>query len=90
MSREYKSYRFMDKDPIIDFMRTAVKDSGWSYQKLSEETGVSIGTFYNWFHGKTRKPQYATVMAVTRTLGYGVEFIKRRGVVVPIKRKVYG
>jgi hypothetical protein len=66
----YKSYNFTDKDPIIDEIRTIYQDSGANYHWVSENSGVSQGTLSNWFGGKTRKPQAATVNAVLRCLGY--------------------
>jgi transcriptional regulator with XRE-family HTH domain len=59
----YKSYSFRDKDPIIDAMRTAIADTGDSLAKVSERSGVSAGTMGNWFNGRTRRPQFATVAA---------------------------
>jgi DNA-binding phage protein len=71
----YKSYNFVDKDPVIDKMRGVVKDL--SYGEISEKSGVSASTLYNWFEGNTKRPQYATVIAVMRSLGYKEQFIKR-------------
>lgn len=59
--RLYKSYMFKDKDPIIDAMRTAFEDAGGSYAKLKAKSSVSSSTIYNWFNGKTKRPQFATV-----------------------------
>lgn len=64
--KPYKSYRFLTKDPIIDLTRTVVQDSGYSYAEISHASGVSANTMYNWFHGKTRRPQFATIEAVGR------------------------
>ena len=58
--RLYKSYMFRDKDPIIDAMRTAFEDAGGSYSKLTK-SNVSYSTVHNWFKGKTKRPQFATV-----------------------------
>lgn len=65
----YRNYQFMDKDPAIDLARTAIEDSGKSYQKIHEGSNVSTTTLYNWFHGKTRRPQFATVASVLLTCG---------------------
>jgi DNA-binding phage protein len=75
----YTSYNFVDKDPIIDKMRSMVKREGLKYGKISELSGVSATTMHNWFEGKTRRPQYATVMAVVHALGYRVAYTKRGG-----------
>jgi transcriptional regulator with XRE-family HTH domain len=74
----YKSYSFVDKDPAIDFARTAIQDSGLTYQQVSELSDVSVGTMIGWFHGKTRRPQYATIMAVMRGIGYEQRWVKTR------------
>jgi DNA-binding phage protein len=72
----YLSYNFIDKDPIIDKLRTLIQRDGWTYQQVSEKSGVTVQTMYNWFTGPTRKPQYATVMAVVRALGYRMAIVK--------------
>jgi len=73
----YTSYNFTDKDPVIDKVRTLVNREGLSYKEIHEKSGVTISTMYAWFEGKTRRPQYATVMAVVHALGYRTQFIKR-------------
>lgn len=72
----YKSYMFRNKDPIIDKLRTIVKDSMISYVELSANSGVSTGTLHNWFYGETRRPQFASTMAVARALGYDLELVR--------------
>ena len=73
----YRNYVFIDKDPIIDFARTAVADANLSLQKIHEKSNVSTTTLYNWFHGKTRRPQFATVASVL--LSCGVSEVNIRG-----------
>lgn len=65
----YRHYNFVDKDPAIDFARTAIEDCGMSYQEISDAGGVSTSTLYNWFHGKTRRPQFATMAETLMTCG---------------------
>lgn len=65
----YKSYLFREKDPVIDAMRTAFSDSKKSYKEVTDASGVATTTMRNWFHGKTRKPQFCTVSAVATALG---------------------
>jgi len=72
----YRSYNFVDKDPVIDRIRTIVQDEGLSYKDIHVISGVSTATLTNWFDGETRRPQYATVAAVTSSLGYKQEFVK--------------
>jgi transcriptional regulator with XRE-family HTH domain len=79
---------FKDKDPIIDRMRTIVQDSGETYTEISNRSGVTVGTLSNWFHGETKRPQFASLMAVCRVLGYDLEVVKRKEKnVVSIRKK---
>jgi|HubBroStandDraft_6_1064221.scaffolds.fasta_scaffold00221_21 transcriptional regulator with XRE-family HTH domain len=66
----YKSYSFIDKDPIIDYIRTIVEESGITYKEIEARSGVTAWTLRNWFSGKTKKPQAATINAVLRCIGY--------------------
>jgi len=74
----YRTYNFVDKDPVIDILRTAWEDSGLTLDDVAKLSGVSASTLYNWFHGNTKRPQYATVMAVGRALGGDFRWIKKR------------
>lgn len=74
----YRSYNFVDKDPVIDRIRTIVDDEGLSYSEIHIISGVSSTTLNNWFDGETRRPQYATIAAVTYSLGYKQEFVKAK------------
>lgn len=67
--RPYKSYRFLTKDPIIDLTRTVVQDSDLTYVEISDASGVSVSTLYNWFHGGVKRPQFCTIEAVGRACG---------------------
>lgn len=76
----YRTYRYIDKDPVIDKVRTLVQDEGL-FKKLSivhQLSGVSTSTLENWFHGDTRSPQNRTVCAVITALGYEHSFVKSR------------
>ena len=72
----YKSYSFVDKDPIIDEIRTVVKESGATYQYIHALSGVSTNTLSKWFDGSTKRPQAATINAVLRALGYQLTVTK--------------
>jgi DNA-binding phage protein len=66
----YKSYNFVEKDPMIDYIRTIVVESGTPISEIEERSGVTSHTLYNWFYGKTKRPQAASINAVLRALGY--------------------
>ena len=72
----YKAYNFIDKDPVLDIARTAIQDAGLTYRQVSELSDVSEGTLVSWFHGKTKRPQYCTVLAVMRGIGMEQRWVK--------------
>lgn len=76
----YRSYSFVDKDPVIDRLRTMVQREGLSYGEIGTISGVSGTTLHNWFDGQTRRPQFATVAAVASSLGYAQVFKKKKAV----------
>lgn len=73
----YQTYPFTDKDPVIDQLRTQFQDQarrqGLSdnafYQRVHDDTDVNVTTFRGWFHGKTKRPQNATIEAAGRGMG---------------------
>lgn len=74
----YRTYRFRDKDPVIDLLRTVIQDLDISYTKVSAQSGVSTTTLYNWFNGPTRRPQHCAVQAVARSLHYELKMVRRK------------
>lgn len=75
---EIKVYRGYDhyRDPVMDQVKDIVEKEKLNRKLgiLSEITGVSRGTYSNWFNGVTRYPRYATVMATISPLGYQAGF----------------
>jgi hypothetical protein len=87
--RVYRTYNYVDKNPVIDKVRTLVQDEGL-IKKLGvvhEISGVSTSTLDNWFNGTTRSPQHATIAAVITSLGYQEEFIKKKEIDIEAERK---
>jgi len=74
---KYKTYSFVDKDPIIDKVRTAVKDAGMTRGEISRTSGVSTSCMRNWFEGDTKRPQFASVNAVLRAMDFELQIRKR-------------
>jgi len=72
-----RTYRFGDdqKDPIIDRIHTCMQDTGYDVARAARESGVSYGTIHNWIDGPTRRPQYATICAVVRCMGYDMALV---------------
>lgn len=74
--RIYRTYNFIDKDPIIDKVRTVLQDEGLDKRLniVAELAGVSRSTLENWFEGITKRPQNYTVQAVVTSVGYESHF----------------
>lgn len=65
----YKAYSFMDKDPVIDVLRTLKRDTEMTDREITDAGGPTTDTLHNWFKGKTRRPQFATVAAAAVAMG---------------------
>lgn len=75
--RIYKSYLFKEKDPVIDKLRTLRSDTGMTYQQIHAASSVSTTTLYNWWHGKTRRPNFCTAQAAAHAMGKSFELVDR-------------
>ncbi len=78
----YRTYRFIDKDPVIDEIRTLVQDEGLmkKLEIVHQLSGVSTATLDNWFNGDTKSPQNRTICAVTSALGYKRAWQRERSI----------
>lgn len=65
---KYTTYSFVSKDPIIDVLRTLKSDAGMKDSEIAAASGITTGTLRNWFGGKTRRPQFATVAAAAMAM----------------------
>ncbi len=86
----YRTYRFIDKDPVIDEIRTLVKDEGLmgKLNIVHQLSGVSTSTLENWFNGDTKSPQNRTICAVTSALGYKRTWAKDREIELEKELKI--
>lgn len=83
----YKTYSFRNKDPVIDKLRTIKKDEGFTDTEIHNISGISTTTLYNWFKGKTRRPQHAAIMAVAHAMGYEYQLTKDTSPIIARKRQ---
>jgi hypothetical protein len=87
--RVLRTYRYIDKNPVIDKMRTVLQDEGL-FTKLNlvhELSGISSSCLYGLFHGDTRNPQHRTVAGVMSSLGYEETFVKTKDLDIEKERK---
>lgn len=67
-------YRFLDKDPIIDIIRTAVFKSRIPIKLIAAQARIRPATISRWLYGDTRRPQNYTIQAVLTVLGVRTEY----------------
>ncbi len=74
-------YRFIDKDPVIDYLRTAfsMMPTKRSYKDIAKAARLYPGTITNLLFGKTRRPQNRTVVALFEELGVEVKYFYKSG-----------
>jgi len=66
-----RGYRWQDHvDPVLEFIRNDITDSGWPLKYVAERAGVAVSTLRGWQSGKTAHPQNQTVEAVLTALGW--------------------
>jgi hypothetical protein len=74
--RVYDTYRFIDKDPVIDEMRTAWRDSGMKVSTVARIANMASATPTSWFGGKTKRPQNASICAFMGALGFERRWVR--------------
>jgi hypothetical protein len=88
-----RTYRYIDKNPVIDVMRTALQDVGIGVEKkklriAAEITGISHSCLEALFHGITRNPQHRTVAGLMTGIGYKEEWKPVREIDIEKEREV--
>lgn len=72
-------YRFIDKDPIIDVIRTAMQRRGnispEQINRIAYDAGIHPGTLNNWLNGETRRPLSITTRFVLEALGVTIMYM---------------
>lgn len=69
----YKTYAFLDKNPMIDQVRTLIGNTPLA--KVERETGVSVSCLRSWLNGTVLRPQEPTLRAVGRMFGMELQFV---------------
>jgi transcriptional regulator with XRE-family HTH domain len=67
--KKYKSYPFIEYDPILTVINDFRDQSGVQTKDLVTASSLSPSTLANWKKKKTKRPQFATVAAAAAALG---------------------
>lgn len=76
----YRSYNFVDKDPVCYAVRDMIQEEGLKFSQVERLSGTMAATINNWINGDTRCPRFASVVAVASALGYSTLRIDKGGV----------
>jgi hypothetical protein len=88
-------YRFFregeEKDPMIHALMTEAQRQGnlgpEQMEKIAYDSGVSVGTLYGWWFGKTRHPQALTIRFVAEALDCQLKLVRNDGTTVKEPRQ---
>ena len=72
--KPYKTYIFRGQDPLIG--EALEKINGMRFKAVSEASGVSTSTLYNWRRKKSRRTYASTMNAVLRANGLKLTITK--------------
>lgn len=54
---------------MLDWLATAIKDSGMNLEHICNASGVARQTLDKWYKRETKRPQFSTIAAVAKALG---------------------
>ena len=63
-------YRYRKRDAVLDQVASIIDASGASRKQIAYAAGLSVSTIRAWTHGKTNRPQNATIEAFLHGMGY--------------------
>lgn len=79
-------YRFIEKDPVIDVIRTEAQRYGnlgpEQLNKLAYDAGISPTTLRNWFSGDTKRPLSLTTRFVLEALDVKIQYVRGNGTTI--------
>lgn len=75
--RDKFGYRFVDRDPILDKVNSAMDESKLTDKAIADKSGVSVSTIRAWRYGDVKRPQHLTLKFVLDACGYELEVRKR-------------
>ena len=76
-------YRFVDKDPVIDVIRTELQRVGnlnhEQLARVSYQSGVSESAIKGWLFGDVRRPWSLSTRFVLEALGVTIQYVRDDG-----------
>ena len=56
-------------DPVMENLCAVIRRRNGTRKSIASKAGCSVNTLHAWEKRKTRRPQFATIAAVARSLG---------------------
>lgn len=74
-AQSWLAYNWIDKDPELDFVLSAIEQSGWTVEQIERETEkyghkVSRYTLLGWFYKGVKRPHNVTINTVMAVIGW--------------------
>lgn len=89
-------YRFIDKDPILDLIKTEAqidlsgnvggRITKAMFEKWSLDSGIGVPTLRNWLYGDTKKPRALSTRFALEALGIQTVRYRRDGTKIESNR----
>ena len=73
-------------DPDMLQIAQDMRTSKMSVKSMSDQTGISSTTIYNWMNKKTRQPTHCRLRAALNALGKDYAIVELKGKVIPLRR----
>ena len=70
-------YRFIDKDPVIDFIRTAIHQDQRTEHEIAVAAFIHPSTLTKLLYGSTKRPQHRTVGSLFEAMKIEQRYIYR-------------
>ena len=61
---------------ILEIIRNTKNERGWTNQRLSDESGVPIGTINRILAGRTEDPYYSNIVRLCRALTISIDAVE--------------
>ena len=68
--RRYPHHRYVDHDPILDWIIDRMRASGHPLTRIAEDSGVTLRTLIAWSTYRRKRATYTCIAAVAKSLGY--------------------
>ena len=82
-------YRFIDKDPVVDLIRTAFQRDGRTIKEIAPLANLATDTIRRLLYGDTRRPQHRTVAVLFQVLKVNTKYYQEDGKELRVAQEIW-